>query len=92
MNYFLRLSAKDNVLIALKAVPKGTKTDGITLKSSISLAHKVAATDIKKGDDVLKYGVVIGRASEDIPAGAHVHVHNLESKYTATHYRKEEVK
>src|SRR5262249_34842126 len=32
---------------------------------------------IKKGEAVYKYGQIIGFAREDIPAGSHVHVHNL---------------
>jgi altronate dehydratase small subunit len=34
---------------------------------------------ISKGQDVLKYGEVIGQATQDISEGKHVHVHNVES-------------
>jgi altronate dehydratase small subunit len=34
---------------------------------------------IGKGDDVVKYGEIIGRATADIAKGEHVHVHNIES-------------
>ena len=61
------------------------------LRDAVSLAHKVAAQPIAKGAPVLKYGMVIGRATADIPAGAHVHVHNLASQYTPTHFREEEL-
>ena len=92
MSPFLRLHKDDNVLVALRAVPRGTKTNGVIVESDISLAHKVAATKISAGEPVLKYGMVIGRATVDIAAGAHVHVHNLQSQYTATYYRKEDAK
>jgi hypothetical protein len=92
MSQLLRLHPDDNVLVALRAVPRGTQVDGVMVQSDISLAHKVAASPIHKGDAVLKYGMVIGRATADIPAGAHVHVHNVASQYTASHYRKEELK
>lgn len=91
MNLLLRLHADDNVLIALGALPAGHEAEGLRLQSDISLGHKVAARPIAAGDAVLKYGMEIGRATADIPAGAHVHVHNLASRYTATHFRKEEV-
>lgn len=91
MNLLLRLHADDNVLIALGALPAGLATEGLRLQGDISLGHKVAARPIAAGDAVLKYGMEIGRATADIPAGAHVHVHNLASRYTATHFRKEEV-
>ena len=39
--------------------------------------HKYALRDIRAGEAVIKYGYPIGRATADIPAGAHVHTHNL---------------
>lgn len=46
---------------------------------AIPFGHKFALFAIPEGGDVLKYGEVIGRATVPIAAGAHVHVHNLES-------------
>jgi len=90
MTRLLHLHQSDNVLVALCALPAGTKANGFTLQSDISLAHKVAARHIAAGEDVLKYGMVIGRATKAIKSGEHVHVHNLASKYTQTHYRQYE--
>ena len=39
--------------------------------------HKYARRLIKAGEDVIKYGMPIGRATRDIAPGEHVHVHNL---------------
>ena len=41
--------------------------------------HKYARHPIAEGEYVRKYGEVIGRATEDIPEGAHVHSHNLKT-------------
>ena len=41
--------------------------------------HKYALRDIKKGENIIKYGNPIGHATEDIPAGAHVHTHNVKT-------------
>lgn len=41
--------------------------------------HKYALTDIKKGENIIKYGNPIGHATEDIPKGAHVHTHNVKT-------------
>ena len=41
--------------------------------------HKYALCDIKKGENIIKYGNPIGHATEDIPAGAHVHTHNVKT-------------
>jgi altronate hydrolase len=41
--------------------------------------HKYALRDIKKGEDIIKYGNPIGHATEDIKAGEHVHTHNVKT-------------
>ena len=46
----------------------------------VPIGHKVALTDIKTGDTVIKYGQDIGKAVADIKKGEHVHVHNLKTK------------
>jgi (2R)-sulfolactate sulfo-lyase subunit alpha len=46
----------------------------------VPLGHKVALRDIEAGDQVVKYGVAIGLATNDIRAGQHVHVHNLKGQ------------
>ena len=47
---------------------------------SLSTGHKTAFCDIKKGEDVIKYGYPIGVATEDIKVGEHVHSHNMKTK------------
>ena len=69
---FLLLDPRDNVLVARVA--------GV-----VPIGHKVARTDIRPGDKILKYGAPIGVATADIPAGAHVHVHNVRSDYTPSY-------
>ena len=46
--------------------------------ADIPLGHKIALVPVQKGALVLKFGVPIGRASQVIRTGDHVHVHNLE--------------
>jgi len=70
----VRLSDADNVVTA--AVPLQVGEDGAT--ELIPRGHKMATSPIAKGAPVLKYATVIGYASQDIPAGVHVHSHNLE--------------
>lgn len=41
--------------------------------------HKYAVCNIKKGEDIIKYGYPIGTAKQDIKAGEHVHSHNLKT-------------
>ncbi|MGE7906570.1 UxaA family hydrolase [Peribacillus sp. NPDC094092] len=84
----LYLSAKDSVAVALSEIPANTsvvvKTDleelVVPILEPIRFGHKFAVKAIEQGSDIIKYGEVIGAASAFIPAGAHVHVHNLEGK------------
>lgn len=89
----LLLSAQDNVLVALCPLEPGEAlaSDGheIFVRDPLTFGHKAARGAIAKGQQILKYGVPIGRATRDIAAGEHVHVHNMASDYTATHSLKE---
>ncbi|GAB3113353.1 altronate dehydratase family protein [Pseudomaricurvus hydrocarbonicus] len=65
-------------MIARQDLPEGTQLpEGIKTSSEIPSGHKVARKAIACGDPVHRYNQVIGYASEDIPAGAHVHIHNV---------------
>jgi altronate dehydratase small subunit len=47
---------------------------------AIEFGHKFAVRPIRGGEDIVKYGEVIGVAVRDITPGQHMHVHNLEGK------------
>lgn len=77
----------DNVALALADLKTGDtvevkingKSRKIEIKENIPYGHKVAIINIKKGSKIIKYGEVIGVATEDISIGSHVHTHNIES-------------
>ena len=77
----VHLRPEDNIAVAARNLPAGAEVqiDGraVTLPQRVGLGHKVALQPIQKGEAVRKYGQIIGFASEDIPVGAHVHVHNV---------------
>jgi altronate dehydratase len=79
----LVLSPSDNVAVALVWVSAGADVQigGLSLQAAeaIPQGHKVALTDIDEHAPVIKYGSEIGRATQPIARGSHVHVHNLES-------------
>lgn len=83
MAELLRITPQDNVAVALTALSSGqtVTVDGIALTTvtDVPAGHKVALFPIKAGEKVIKYGFPIGYAKEDIPVGAHVHVHNLHT-------------
>ena len=86
---FLVHNEGDNVGVAVADIKSGDKLTGACLengaqfslsaKDGIPLGHKVALKEIKKGDNVVKYGIAIGKATQPIVTGNHVHVHNLKT-------------
>jgi altronate dehydratase len=75
----LRLDPADNVAVAVVPLEPGEEVLDVRLRDAIRFGHKLALRDIPAGEPVLKYHEVIGRASTDISAGEHVHVHNVVS-------------
>jgi altronate hydrolase len=77
----VQLRPQDNTAVAARPLSAGLEIahDGATLQlpGRVGLGHKFALCDIAKGEAITKYGQVIGFASQTIPAGGHVHVHNV---------------
>jgi len=75
----VRLHPSDNVVVAVGRIAPGTRiaAETVTAREAIPSGHKIATRAIAAGEAVRKYGQVIGAATTDIAAGAHVHVHNL---------------
>lgn len=79
------IDSKDNVAVAIEPIAKGEtatyvcegKEVSLPALEDITIYHKLATRDIRKGEPVVKYGEHIGLAAEDIPVGYHVHVHNV---------------
>lgn len=75
------LHPNDNVCVTVRTLPAGAKIQiaGQTLELAepVSMAHKVALRHIARGQQVLKFGQVIGLATQPIEPGQWVHSHNL---------------
>ncbi len=65
----IKINERDNVAVMLDGDLRG---------------HKIALTDIKAGEDVIKYGYPIGHAVVDIKTGEHVHTHNIKTNLSGT--------
>ena len=77
-NLAIRMDARDNVAVALRDLRRGEAAlPGVRAAADIPQAHKLALQDIPKGAEVVRYGVVLGTAGEDIPQGGWVHEGNL---------------
>ncbi|MDZ4075558.1 MAG: galactarate dehydratase [Hylemonella sp.] len=72
----ISMHARDNVAIVANdgGLPPGTVLPaGPTLRDQVPQGHKVALRDIPADGAVLRYGIPIGYALKDIPAGSWVH-------------------
>jgi len=82
---FIIMNPDDNCVTALDDISKGSQIQirerSIVINHNISLGHKIALEDIRKGDMVKKYGQAIGFATKDIKKGDWIHTHNLTSQY-----------
>jgi len=85
----LLLSPGDNVFVLRAQIEAGEEivVEGVPVRlpQRLGIGHKLSRRLIRPGEKVVKYGAPIGSATAEIQPGAHVHLNNLGSDYTATH-------
>lgn len=69
---YIKINPADNVAVALQDLPKGEVVEGVTLNTDVPRGHKIVLTDLKAGDNVIKYGFPIGHVTKDAPVGSMV--------------------
>jgi len=78
----LQLDPSDNVLIALKDLKAGEQIvfdgDSYSLTKSVPAKHKFATRNSAIGDDIIMYGVLVGRAVKPIAAGELLTTGNIQ--------------
>ncbi len=75
---YIKIHERDNVAIAIQDIAAGTLIeDGLTANQDIPQAHKIALCDILKNGEVIRYGVVLGYAKDDIRKGDWINEHML---------------
>ncbi len=74
------VAAGDTVLIAGQGEPRQ-----IAALSDMPAGHKLAIRPIAQYEQILKYGEVIGEATQDVAEGEHVHVHNCRGVKARRH-------
>ncbi len=83
MKNLMHLSKYDNVVVALHPIPKGeTVSEGdlsVTVNMDIPQGHKIALVDLKKDENVIKYGAPIGHVIKDVRRGDWLHTHNVKT-------------
>lgn len=85
---FLQIHPDDNVLVALQDLPKGQVIPwnhlDITLQDDIHAKHKFFINDLNVGEEVIMYGVLVGKATAFIPQGGLMttdNVHHASQDY-----------
>ncbi|MCK6692193.1 MAG: altronate dehydratase family protein [Thermoanaerobaculia bacterium] len=78
----LQIHPLDNAIVALDDLAAGETVclngHDWTLSADIPAKHKFAAVDLKAGDEVRMYGVLVGKAQEPVPAGGLLTTGNLK--------------
>ncbi|MBC8119986.1 MAG: galactarate dehydratase [Burkholderiaceae bacterium] len=72
----IRMHERDNVAIVANdggLAPGAVLSSGLVLRDRVPQGHKVALVDLAAEAPVLRYGIPIGFALKDIPAGSWVH-------------------
>ena len=87
---FIVLNPADNVATARCTFKKGlevlVKGSPIVLRQTIPGGHKMSLVLVKRGQQLVKYGQIIGFAKTDIQVGDWVHSHNVELKEVGRDY------
>ena len=75
----IQIKDSDNVAVAVHDLPAGaTLESGVVTREPIPQAHKIALHNIPAGGKIVRYGVVLGYAKNNIPAGSWINEHMLE--------------
>jgi altronate hydrolase len=78
----LKVHQEDNVMVALENLKAGTvlqlDSGSVTLTEDIPAKHKFFLQHMSAGDEVIMYGVLVGKAVCDIPSGGLMTTQNVK--------------
>ncbi|MDO6492715.1 MULTISPECIES: UxaA family hydrolase [unclassified Cellulophaga] len=91
---YIQIDAKDNIIVAITALSKGTVVTiagkQIVLPQDIKQKHKFALHDFNTADKIYMYGVLIGKATTTIKAGSAITIENVKHASSDFTNKKEE--
>ena len=80
----LQLDPRDNVLVALATLDLGAQVrygqSSCTITETVPAKHKLALVDLKPGDLIILYGMVVGEAVEPIRRGGVISTRNIRHR------------
>ena len=78
----LKVHPADNVIVALRDLAKGEQVqlngDMYTVVEDIPAKHKFTERTMQPGEELHMYGVLVGKAQTEIPAGARISTSNVK--------------
>lgn len=87
----LKVHPDDNVIVALQDLPVGEKvtynSTEYTVVNDIPAKHKFFMQDMNPGDEVIMYGVLVGKAQTAIPRGGLMTTSNVKHAADKYDYR-----
>jgi len=85
----LKVHPKDNVLVALVDLNKGEsifyEENAYILQDNIAAKHKFVTQELHAGDQIIMYGVLVGKAQETILKGGLITTANIKHAATGFH-------
>lgn len=87
----VKMHPEDNVLVALTDLTKGERItfgkENYILEDSIKAKHKFYTTDLREGDEIIMYGVLVGKVQNDVAKGSLMTTENLKHAAEPYQYR-----
>ncbi len=87
----LKVNEKDNVVVALADLEKGQVVsyggEEYSLLEDIPAKHKFYTHNMKAGDEVIMYGVLVGKVQVDVQRGSRMSTENLKHAAEPYDYR-----
>jgi altronate hydrolase len=88
----LQLDPRDNVLVALADLPKGeiVKSSGqdYLLLCDVPAKHKLLTQNLSAGEDVIMYGVLVGKAAQNLQRGELLSTRNIRHAAASFHAKE----
>ncbi|HTK20974.1 MAG TPA: altronate dehydratase family protein [Mucilaginibacter sp.] len=85
---YLRIHPKDNVLVALRDLDRGTLIEfegqSFNLADKVAAKHKFTLNAMQPDDSIFMYGVLVGKATTSIPQGGLIStetIHHASSEF-----------
>ncbi len=90
-NQVLKLNPKDNVLVALLDLKKDERVEWsgqpYVLVTDVRAKHKFAMQDLAPGEEIMMYGVLVGKAQQPIKKGEVLTTRNIRHDASSFHQK-----